>query len=359
MNSTGATQTSMVQSVSVLTIVYLISIMNELILNPVFIDTSVFHQYKFNFSSKQFQQLTELSNENLIKIIMTEITKREIINNIEELSRSAEDGFSNLIRKNAFVKYNLKNDFSSIAELFDKKTIFKNCSNNFELWLKEAKVEILPMSYSDPSEIFDLYFQKKPPFQYKKSEFPDAFNLSIICTGYENITIVSKDRDLLEYKNSRISNTFNSLNEFIDFILQQEHSIHSLIIKAYNDHKSYITRQIKEGFSTFKIISYRGNFSEAPKVKDLIVNEENIVEIKNNTATINLNIYVPYEVLVFYEKNNDYTLEKDTHWMDIEVTFSYIVNTEQNNLDNVKIESIKPRTAEDSIVLLNEEEFGL
>lgn len=100
-----------------------------------------------------------------------------------------------------------------------------------------------------------------------------------------------------------------------------------------------------------------GSFTEAPKVTDVYINEEKIIGIKGKSAVFNLALIIRYEVRVFYEKENDYKLETDYHSMDVEIEFSFQSNSDKSKLMNVKIDSIKPKSWEDNIILLHEEDF--
>lgn len=333
--------------------------MNELILNPVFIDTSVFYQNNFDFSSKQFQQLTEISREHLIKIIITEINQKEVIRHIKELSIGAENGFKSYLRKNRLVRLNLGENFENVEGRFQKESIFEFCNSSFEKWLKEAMVEILPILHSDPREVFELYFSNQPPFQNKKHEFPDAFCLSIICNKFENINIVSRDNDMLEFKHPSVARHFNSLNDFIDHILKSKYSIHSLLIKEYNKQKKYILKNIEEGFPSLRFLTYRGWYTDSAKLKQISVVEEKIIDIQDGIATINLSVIIYYEISVYYKEDEEYQLEEDSHFMDVEIIFRFIESPFGNEFQDIKIESIKPKTNEDAIVMIKEEEFGL
>lgn len=333
--------------------------MRELVLNPVFIDTSIFFKYNFNFGSTQFEQLVSLSNEKLIRIVLTEIVNNEIYNKIESLSQAAEDSYKNFIKKNAILKHNIKSlkDLVELENKFKKEEITQQSKRNYEEWLQKAKVEILPVSDANSSQVFRDYFNQSPPFHLKKKEFPDAFNLSIICNKFEKILVVSTDKDIIDFQHPKVLQSFDSLNAFIDFTLKQRYSVYDLIVKEFNKQRGFILTEIKEGFPTLEFISLHGSYVEEPSVKNLYINSEEVIKIEESSARINLKIIVYYDIPVFYAGEDDYKIESDSHIMDIEIGMSYHHNQTTNSLEKVQIEKITPKTWEESIILINVEEF--
>lgn len=332
--------------------------MDKLLSNPVFIDTSIFYQNNFNFSSKQFKQLTELSRKCMIKIVITEITKREILKHINDLSIEAEKGFEKFKRKNRLVRLFFGDEFKKMGEGIKKEYIFNKCKEAFDHWLIDADVIILPIHHSDPTEVFDLYFSDRHPFKFKKNEFPDAFSLSIVCNQYKNLSIISLDKDMLSFKHDRISQHYSSLSSYIDHMLQSNNSEYELIIKEYNVQKDRILDSIKEGFSTFDFLSKNGLYTDAVNISELSVAEEKVVEIENRSATIVISVIIHYEIMVYYKEIENYKLEKDFHNMEIEILFEFGEKSVANQFDYIKIESIMPKESEDTIVMIHEEEFS-
>lgn len=332
--------------------------MCKLVLNPVFIDTSIFYQNHFNFSSKQFQQLIELSHKRAIKIILTEITFKEILKKIKELSTRAEDGFNSYIRKKRLVRlYSISNSVET-DEMFNKDNIYNKCKTTFERWLEDAKVEILSLNHSNITEVFDLYFSQQAPFKFKKNEFPDAFSLSIVCNQYKRICIVSRDNDMMACQRPEVEAHFNSLNSFINHILQSRNSVHDLIIREYNLQKPTILKTIKDGFPSFIFLSCNGSYTDAAKVRNLSIVEETIIEIKKNSATINIFAIIDYEIMVYYNNKENYELEEDKHLMDIEVVFEFGEIFFGSEFEYVKIIEIRPKSGDDKLVMINEEDFN-
>ena len=222
--------------------------------------------------------------------------------------------------------------------------------------MDEANVELYPISNSNAQEVFDQYFDNAPPFHRKKNEFPDAFSLSIVCNQFKNISIITNDDDIYQFEHPNISCNFKSLNEFIDYILKREYSTHDLLIKEYNKCKDEIVNNLKDGFSSLNIISRYGMYTEAPNVKTLNIFNERVIDINDNGAVINFEVLTNYDVVVHYVEKED-TIESDTNFMEIETIFSFDADKDSNKLNNFKIESIKPKTLEDGIVLLHEEDF--
>lgn len=329
-------------------------------LNIVFLDTSIFIQYNFNFNSVYFKRIKELRDNYLIEIVITKITYDELIKHINLKAKDINNSFNLYLKKLTFYTDNFpKSNFNDGS--VDHKIIAKGLKLKLDEWIKELEVEVLNITNALPEKVFEWYFSEKPPFdrKNKKKEFPDAFSISILLNTFPDskISIVTKDKDfdyLSEYKNIKL---YNSLSDFLDQIAQKEYDLYELIIKEYKKRKKVIIHKITNGFETFSVISKEGWFAEKPTVIKLSVLEDKIVEAKENYCLINLEIQIYFEVLVYFKEIEDYKLEKDYCIRNIIIKFEYSYNKKMNLLYDVKLKSLEPGNKWDQQIFLYEDEF--
>lgn len=169
----------------------------------VFIDTSVFEKNNF-LEGGRINELLKLSEDDEIRVVLTQITYNEIISRFRKNVKNTESTF-NTFRDKSRVLRNLP----SKAHLFDaieEAKLVAEFTKALDERLKRAKCIIIEYSKLDISEVFDKYFAKEPPFGegQKKDEFPDAFALLMLekwCAKHKRkCHVLSMDGDMLGYE---------------------------------------------------------------------------------------------------------------------------------------------------------------
>jgi PIN domain len=170
----------------------------------VFIDTSEFVAANFSYTGSRFSTLIFRVNAGQIEIVLPTITKQEIISQIDKLVHEAEQAIAKT-RNGARILRNLNDEFSkNLFYDFNKAAFKEQLVAQLEGFLITAKVVNLGFEGINPASIFNMYFSKQAPFGVgkKKSEFPDAFSLSILSEwgeqNQEDILIASSDSDIKE-----------------------------------------------------------------------------------------------------------------------------------------------------------------
>ncbi|WP_462183240.1 PIN domain-containing protein [Pseudoalteromonas maricaloris] len=155
----------------------------------VFIDTCIYKGASFDlFDNYAFRELLTLCRYGKCKLYITSIVKREILARLNE----SHEELSKTLNK---VKSSVKMVSKELDALFTKaENEFKlTAVHRFEKFLDETNCYELDIEGVDIERLFDMYFDKKPPFKSKPKEFPDATNLLAI----ENFI---EEEELLESK---------------------------------------------------------------------------------------------------------------------------------------------------------------
>ncbi|MES9902150.1 MAG: PIN domain-containing protein [Sedimenticola sp.] len=167
----------------------------------IFIDTSEFKGANFNYSGPRLSTVSDRVAADHIEVGMPNLTKEEIIAGLDEATRKSKRAIANT-RKEARVLKNLDNELSSaLFAPFDREDIKGKLVSKLENYMAQIHVRELDYDGSDPGKIFELYFSQQAPFGEgkKKSEFPDAFALSILSewglSEEKTVLIASSDGD--------------------------------------------------------------------------------------------------------------------------------------------------------------------
>ncbi len=158
----------------------------------IFIDAQIFVREKLDWGSKSLSRIKELVKSGQLRVLTTSITKKEVCNKIAE----ALDHAQSALKKHEVI---LGQVGVSGTPAFDDGATPK-LQSQFEELLRLLKAKELPLK-ADLDNLFDDYFDKKPPFSSKKkSEFPDAVVIASLrdfaSTTGNKIYVVSGDGDL-------------------------------------------------------------------------------------------------------------------------------------------------------------------
>lgn len=232
-----------------------------------FLDTSIFQAQNFT-EGKEINKLFEICAKEGINIYLVDITHRECYKRIEAiltraktLYKQANTSFSKEGRVlrlledyntfNPLPKIDIEKEHSRICEIFDA-------------FLKKYNVSIIPSAKGSIEEVFDQYFNKKPPFGtgQKKDEFPDAFVLNTIevfCKERRSRAfLLSQDNDMLTYESKRII-IQNGIADMLNSIVNAKEAYRSLYELVDNNLNStqFITVNDLEGHEDdFSVLLY-------------------------------------------------------------------------------------------------------
>jgi len=308
----------------------------------VFLDSSVYIKCCCDFSEKsQLSKFSRFIKKNNIRLLISEVVKDEVKKKIE---RRIEDSFKKIESV----------DFSVVRNFIDfknKKDFLEQNLNSFEIYLKENHSLMLSMDNINIHKVWKDYSNGNPPFSSgkKKSEFPDAFNISMLETyAVENpnsdIFIISGDRDFTNIKNmvilkdiSEFQDEINKENVYVqtlidDYVREKHTIIEAEMLSDLND--VYREELIEQIISYLELVTYNSDIEDV-EVKNIdIINELSVrvLEILNGNNTISIEITYSIEVTIDY----NFLDTNKSKWDSIDGDFYPIYGSKRSEVHHLK-----------------------
>lgn len=227
----------------------------------VFVDTSVFIGKNYNYGHPSFVALKKAVVDKRVSFLITDVTLEEIKSNISEDVEKASQALKK-VRAAAKALRNIPSvNESLVFEDVDQASAGAQLVSQLEQLLKDVKAVTVSVKEADARVVFDLYFNKLPPFGdgKKKSEFPDAFVLSALSewaeSMQEDIIVVSQDLDMLGIEGPfpRLS-TVGSLEEFLSKLTSYFEELTPTAQKLLEENLKEIKNQIEQEFQSLGFI---------------------------------------------------------------------------------------------------------
>lgn len=303
----------------------------------VFIDTSVFKANNYFSATSKINKLAELASKKRISIVLTSITKAEII---KHLTRDIESARKSVRKKDNEVLRNIKgtDDYYSALDSLDAEKTATEMVNTF---VKRSEAYVIGLEYcKDIDEIFRKYFKQEFPFSEKKQkEFPDAFALAAL-EGYNQsrrykIIVLSTDPDMQNYESDELlavdykKYISDKISEDVDLsALYTELSSSSDRLKdefknkieEFLDDQSLYYDKIENGDIHYISV---GNVQVDFNADEVYINESN-----DDSIEFELEIHVDFKVSISYD---DYTNaiydNEDKEWYGAEYTIDDFAET--------------------------------
>lgn len=275
----------------------------------IFIDTSIFIAQNYSYSGSVFDNLARLAKAKQANIFLSDITIREIEAHIEEDINKAVNA-SAKFKKDARVLRNISS--SPYAEFFqeiDVGSVLDNLKRQLEDFIQDIDAETLSTSEVPIGEVFDKYFDRKPPFGdgKKKAEFPDAFVVQALETWCEDNNEVmyaaSTDPDFNSYcKYSEKLIGIDKLAEFISLVEFHDEVLAPAIRDLVDNNTSTIEDAISDSFldQDFWIDDQDGDVNEV-RVKSMEVTDMLLLEVGQNAAIVQLGVSAKFEADLTYD----------------------------------------------------------
>jgi hypothetical protein len=161
----------------------------------VFLDTQTLRRFRCDFTGAKLAKLAEFAKKGQLRILVTEVTVREIKAQLDELLSEAQSA----LIKHAGILKPLGASFT-VDPRVDGPAAKAALEATIEKFFKDVNSVNVPL-ISDLKGVLDDYFSSQPPFSAKKkSEFPDAIAIASIrawCAQNRAAAyIVSEDSDL-------------------------------------------------------------------------------------------------------------------------------------------------------------------
>lgn len=287
-----------------------------------FIDTSIFFNKNFNFSHQMFQRLIDLYDRDHLKFYSTEITKKEVHSKIKESLQKTNDALKTC-RNNGKILKNIP-EFSPLfdEQLFEQTE--ERLITSFDDFTLAIETEYIPINSVSNSEVFDLHFNRLPPFtEKKKTEFKDAFVLTALKnwanSNNETLYIISSDSDMEKYCKTKSELSYmKSIEDFLDKLSRDKEFLYDFVTKIYDDNNFEIENLIEDAFQTFNIDANQIDIhlNDAEFEINEIAEDPRILEISETSAQIAFDAYISIKATIelFDANNSIYDSEDQTYF---------------------------------------------
>jgi hypothetical protein len=283
---------------------------DELITKYVFIDTSVFRYRQFDFQSKAFTTLLELTQGDHAKLLTTAVTVAECRDHI----RSEVEHAASLRKRFAAEAWILKRfpEYAVLFERADKAALTDRLIAEFEQYLTVAGAESVDLAGASVTDIVEQYFAQSPPFGSgaKKAEFPDAIVLSALNTWSErsgdSVYVITRDNKMREACSPDMElYALSDVTDFLDLANRHEDVAADRITRIFRSNGEALAALVAEEFEDleFYVSDYDGDV-EITSIDRVQVGEPEVVSIEDRQATIEAECEVVFSAEVSYEDPN-------------------------------------------------------
>lgn len=287
----------------------------------VFVDTSVFVSQNFAFGGQRFTSLRELCRRGKLRLLLTDITVREveakILARVGKAARALKD-----VKQDVNILKPLEiTGLEAVFAKFDKAAHAEALEKRFHEYLDETGCEIISVDVVRPSSVFDLYFAGKPPFGEgkKKDEFPDAFVLAALRSRSERdgekIYVVSEDPDMSKAcEESSLFLHEVELSNLLELALEDEGLAIREAHERFSVVRDEVIEQVRYAFEGGLDMNLLDEDGEAlrVRVKDVYPIDESVVSISDVGAEYALNAEVLFEADITYPDPNSVFRDSDT-----------------------------------------------
>ncbi|MBC1280268.1 DUF4935 domain-containing protein [Nostoc sp. UCD121] len=267
--------------------------------SQVFIDTEVFINANFQFSSGRLSRLYTFNVNGKITLHLTDITIREIKANLKKQIEEVTESVNKFQTKAKLLRgvpsfeaiFNYDRDLvlehyeAQLRDFTESRQLFLFPENHYIVNIistKNVAVEI----------IFDKYFNQQPPFgeAKKKSEFPDAFTISALekwcCENHKTMYVISNDSDMKAACNaSNYLISIANVDELFDLITAEDKYISSIAHQWFTESREEIKNEITDKFEELELFDLvdvdKDGEIEKITVNNINLLQENLVEIQD------------------------------------------------------------------------------
>ena len=303
--------------------------------HKVFLDTSIFIKENFVAGKKlkAFLKHAEASN---IELIITSITLRECLANIEKYSSDANSSLKKFLRE-LDNKAKIFKNVPSLSFIFKLGDEFKYddelvvLKHQFVKQIDKCFTNI-PIDSEVTSKVINDYFNFEVPFKNgkKKHEFPDAFVLNSLESwskeNKEKIYVVADDDDLISFKSKYLIpvRKYDELLEQISFTFSDANMLAKIQRLLEEKEGDIIDKIIGEFRNEFPWDGYDNSNGYDYDVNGLdevdgSISEHYVLYFFENTATIELTVPIKYLADVSYDDTSTGLYDKeDDQWYNVE-----------------------------------------
>lgn len=187
----------------------------------VFVDTQIYENQSFDFSERgRLELLKKQVKRGVINLLTSAIVVQEVRKHIKDNVEKKVDEINKKYNSRELAIFRNSRYENYFKEL-DSQELVKEALDRFEGYLSDTKAVSLDINTVAISEVLDDYFSGSKPFgsKNKKSEFPDAFNISMVKEykqGDTPIYVLSGDSDFQDIEGIYVFKTIDELLNIIN-----------------------------------------------------------------------------------------------------------------------------------------------
>ncbi len=277
----------------------------------VFVDTQVFVASGFDYDSGRLAHAKQLAVDGRIRFLTTDITRREIISNIQEAVSIATGIVQKLRQKGRVLATSKEPSFDAVFNAYDEGKIVAHLADRLREFETDSGTTLLDIGATSTTEVFRKYFERRPPFSdKKKSEFPDAFVLQTLedwCSqGDTKAYVISGDSDTAAAceASDRLIH-LDSLEELFEIIATEDEELGDLARQLVESCFPGVKRIAGEKFKSlgFYLEDQEGDVSGVD-VREIEGDDLHIVEIDRDTIYFVWEATVTFSADVVYDDMN-------------------------------------------------------
>lgn len=288
--------------------------------SAIFIDTSVFDEQNYNFSSVAMSAFLKAVKDQKVTLLLPDPTQREINRHIKDRSQEVIKALEKAKRKAPFLKKwkawpAKRSDFRLDYELH------KIANDEWNSFLGHFKVENLGYNGLALEEVMDWYDEQRSPFGAgrKRKEFPDALALAALLAYIKSngvsVAVVSKDAGFekaCEFYSELLY--FSSLTALTEALISADKRV-AQVKKVIESDPTLIVEKIKENFLW---LGFYHEIDEADiedvEVDDVTIGKVRIIHIGGNEVAIAFEATVDYSAYVRADDHSTASIDSSEDW---------------------------------------------
>lgn len=350
----------------------------------VFVDTQIYESQCFDISERgRLELLKKQVKRGVIKLLTSEIVVQEVKKHIKcnveksvnEINKKYNSRELAIFRNSIYDNYFKKLDCQKLVE---------EALNRFEGYLSDAKAFFLDINTVAISDVLDDYFSGRKPFgsKNKKSEFPDAFNVSMIKEYKKEDTpiyVLSSDTDFQDIEGIYVYKTIDELLNIInveDVIAQQ--ALNYIVEECKTKIEKYIEEKFMENVDIIETDGYEYDFKgnqgvyeyedvnllnitpisgSKPEIIDYDPDSRTIISTMQYIVEFNLNCeFFDLENSIWNYEDNEFLYEEYGNIIERHIKEIYVKLNLKYEYDNGDLGNL-PKFIVDSIEIDNDQKF--
>ncbi len=331
----------------------------------VFLDTEVFRTHQLDFQSPNIRRLVRLAVEGPLRLLLTTVTKGEVMDDLKERAREAIKQLKEVRRLASTMRKIMPEDAVQTVEDVKRDEAIAVLQKEFDDFIAETGATVLDLDGVSADGIFKKYFEGAPPFggqgNNKKVEFPDGFACGALeawSAANENakIYVVSNDGD---WKSMCVCNPALVSVARLDELLQHftDTEVSFAIKKGLEEQRDELLKMIRAEAENLEV--YVGGDMlidgeiDSHEIIDVDIEEFNVVEIKDGEASVSVScqVCVSADIVADDPDSGIYDHEtKDMHYVfrmagtvarTVDKTAEVTVKYDKDDPEQVTIESVE------------------